>query len=98
TQHEEADITTLEAFRKQVNKEHPETKVTMVALLMKAVFASLKEYPAFNSSLDGDELVYKHYWNIGFAADTPQGLMVPVIKNVDQKGLVQIADELRDLS
>jgi pyruvate dehydrogenase E2 component (dihydrolipoamide acetyltransferase) len=98
THHEEADITDLEAFRKQVNAEHPETKVTMVALLMKAVVATLKEFPDFNSSLDGDELVRKHYWNIGFAADTPFGLVVPVIKNVDQKGLLQVATELRDLS
>jgi pyruvate dehydrogenase E2 component (dihydrolipoamide acetyltransferase) len=98
THHEEADITGLEAFRKQVNAEHPESKVTMVALLMKAVVATLKEFPDFNASLDGDELVRKHYWNIGFAADTPFGLVVPVIKNVDQKGLLQVADELRELS
>jgi pyruvate dehydrogenase E2 component (dihydrolipoamide acetyltransferase) len=98
TQQEEADITDLEAFRKQTNAEHPETKVTMVALLMKAVVASLKAYPDFNSSLDGEELVRKHYWNIGFAADTPHGLVVPVVKNADQKGLLQVADELRDLS
>jgi pyruvate dehydrogenase E2 component (dihydrolipoamide acetyltransferase) len=98
TDQEEADITDLEAFRKQTNAEHPESKVTMVALLVKAVVASLKAFPDFNSSLDGDELVHKHYWNIGFAADTPQGLMVPVIKNADQKGLLQVADELRDLS
>jgi pyruvate dehydrogenase E2 component (dihydrolipoamide acetyltransferase) len=98
THHEEADITDLEAFRKQVNAEHPETKVTMVALLMKAVVASLHAFPDFNSSLDGDALVRKHYWNIGFAADTPQGLMVPVIRDVDRKGLLQVADELRELS
>jgi pyruvate dehydrogenase E2 component (dihydrolipoyllysine-residue acetyltransferase) len=98
THHEEADITDLEAFRKQVNAEHPETKVTMVALLMKAVVATLKEFPDFNASLDGDEVVRKHYWNIGFAADTPFGLVVPVIKNVDQKGLLEVATELRDLS
>jgi pyruvate dehydrogenase E2 component (dihydrolipoyllysine-residue acetyltransferase) len=98
THHEEADITDLEAFRKQVNAEHPETKVTMVALLMKAVVATLKEFPDFNASLDGDEVVRKHYWNIGFAADTPYGLVVPVIKNVDQKGLLEVATELRDLS
>jgi pyruvate dehydrogenase E2 component (dihydrolipoamide acetyltransferase) len=98
TQHEDADITDLEAFRKQVNAEHPETKVTMVALLMKAVVATLKEFPDFNSSLDGDELVRKHYWNIGFAADTPFGLVVPVIKNVDRKGLLEVATELRELS
>jgi pyruvate dehydrogenase E2 component (dihydrolipoamide acetyltransferase) len=98
THHEEADITDLEAFRKQINAEHPETKVTMVALLMKAVVATLKEFPDFNASLDGDELVRKLYWNIGFAADTPFGLVVPVIKNVDQKGLLEVANELRDLS
>jgi pyruvate dehydrogenase E2 component (dihydrolipoamide acetyltransferase) len=98
THHEEADITDLEAFRKQVNAEHPETKVTMVALLMKAVVASLQAFPDFNSSLDGDALVHKRYWNIGFAADTPQGLMVPVIRDVDKKGLLQVADELRELS
>src|SRR3954469_14553360 len=98
THHEEADITDLEAFRKQVNAEHPETKVTMVALLMKAVVTTLKEFPDFNASLDGDALIRKRYRNIGFAADTPFGLMVPVIKNVDQKGLLQVADELRDLS
>src|SRR5439155_14617089 len=98
THHEEADITGLETFRKQTNAEHPESKVTMVALLMKAVIATLKKFPDFNSSLDGDALVRKHYWNIGFAADTPFGLVVPVIKNVDQKGLLQVADELRDLS
>jgi pyruvate dehydrogenase E2 component (dihydrolipoamide acetyltransferase) len=98
THHEQADITDLEAFRKQVNAEHPESKVTMVALLMKAVVATLKEFPDFNSSLDGDDLVRKHYWNIGFAADTPFGLVVPVIRNVDQKGLLQVADELRELS
>jgi pyruvate dehydrogenase E2 component (dihydrolipoamide acetyltransferase) len=98
THHEDADITDLEAFRKQVNSEHPETKVTMVALLMKAVIATLKEFPDFNASLDGDELVRKRYWNIGFAADTPFGLVVPVIKNADQKGLLEIATELRELS
>jgi pyruvate dehydrogenase E2 component (dihydrolipoamide acetyltransferase) len=98
THHEDADITDLEAFRKQINSEHPETKVTMVALLMKAVIATLKEFPDFNASLDGDELVRKRYWNIGFAADTPFGLVVPVIRNVDQKGLLEVAAELRELS
>jgi pyruvate dehydrogenase E2 component (dihydrolipoamide acetyltransferase) len=98
THHEEADITDLEAFRRQVNAEHPETKVTMVALLMKAVVSSLQAFPDFNSSLDGDELVRKRYYNIGFAADTPHGLMVPVIRDVDRKGLLQVADQLRELS
>jgi pyruvate dehydrogenase E2 component (dihydrolipoamide acetyltransferase) len=98
THHEEADITDLEAFRKQVNSENPDVKVTMVALLMKAVVAPLQAFPDFNASLDGDELVRKHYWNIGFAADTPHGLMVPVIRDVDKKGLLQVASELRELS
>jgi pyruvate dehydrogenase E2 component (dihydrolipoamide acetyltransferase) len=98
THHEDADITDLEAFRKQVNAEHPETKVTMVALLMKAVVASLQAFPDFNASLDGDALVRKRYWNIGFAADTPHGLMVPVIRDVDKKGLLQVAGELSELS
>ena len=70
----------------------------MVALLTKAVMASLRQFPEFNSSLDGDELVIKRYYNVGFAADTPNGLVVPVIKDVDRKGLLEIAAELRDLS
>src|SRR4051812_16927731 len=98
TQHDEADITALEAFRKSLNAEQSGVKVTMVALLIKAVIASLHEFPDFNSSLDGDELVLKRYYNIGFAADTPQGLVVPVIKNADQKGLIDIARELTELS
>jgi pyruvate dehydrogenase E2 component (dihydrolipoamide acetyltransferase) len=97
TQHDDADITDLEAFRKQINSEQ-DVKVTMVALLMKACIASLKAYPEVNSSLDGDELVLKRFYNLGFAADTPQGLLVPVIKDVDQKGLLAVAAELVDLS
>src|SRR4051812_27498888 len=98
TQHDEADITALEAFRKQLNAEQSEVKVTMVALLIKACVATLQAFPDFNSSLDGDELVVKRYWNIGFAADTPQGLVVPVVKNADKKGLIDIAAELSELS
>src|SRR3954465_6779902 len=98
TKHDEPDITALEAFRKQLNAEQSEVKVTMVALLIKACVASLHEFPDFNSSLDGDHLIVKRYYNLGFAADTPQGLVVPVIKNADRKGLVEIAAELRDLS
>ena len=98
TQHDEADITALEAFRKSLNAEQSEVKVTMVALLIKACVASLHEFPDFNASLDGDELVLKRYYNLGFAADTPQGLVVPVIKDADTKGLIEIAAELRDLS
>ena len=86
THHDEADITELEAFRKRTNSEQSEAKVTMVALLAKAVVASLKAYPVVNSSLDGDDLVLKRYYNIGFAADTPNGLVVPVIKDADSEG------------
>ena len=97
THDDEADITDLEAFRKQVNAEQ-DVKVTMVALLIKACVGALRQFPEFNSSLDGDELVIKRYYNIGFAADTPQGLMVPVIKEADRKGLLEIAAELSELS
>ena len=98
TQNDEADITDLEAFRKQINAEQSDVKVTMVALLVKACVGSLKQFPDFNSSLDGDELVIKRYYNIGFAADTPQGLLVPVIKDADRKGLLEIAADLTELS
>jgi pyruvate dehydrogenase E2 component (dihydrolipoyllysine-residue acetyltransferase) len=100
TQFEEADITDLEAFRKQTNEAHAKegVKVTMVALMVKAVVASLTAMPQFNSSLDGDELVVKRYYNIGFAADTPNGLVVPVIKDADKKGILDIARELTELS
>ncbi len=102
THNEEADITELEAFRKRANehyaKEEKPVKLTMVALLLKACVVSLKEFPDFNSSLDGDSLVLKRYYHLGFAADTPQGLMVPVIRDVDQKDLEEIAVELRELS
>ncbi len=97
THHDEADITDLEAFRKQINAEQ-DVKVTMVALLLKACVPALKAFPDFNASLDGDELVVKGYYHLGFAADTPNGLVVPVIRDVDQKGLLQIASELRELS
>jgi pyruvate dehydrogenase E2 component (dihydrolipoamide acetyltransferase) len=100
THYDEADITDLEAFRKQANEANSKSgvKVTMVALVVAAVVASLKAHPEFNASLDGDELVLKRYYNIGFAADTPQGLLVPVIKNADQKGILDIARELGELS
>jgi pyruvate dehydrogenase E2 component (dihydrolipoamide acetyltransferase) len=97
TQNDEADITELEAWRKQLNSEQ-DVKVTMVAFLVVACVATLKEFPTFNSSLVGDELVLKRYYNIGFAADTPGGLVVPVIKGADQKGLLEIAAELGALS
>ena len=100
TQHDEADITELEAWRRQLNDERAgeDLKVTMVSFLIVASVAALKEYPDFNSSLDGDDLLRKRYYNIGFAADTPGGLVVPVITNADQKGLLQIARELGELS
>jgi len=100
TQFDEADITELEAFRARVNEEIAKTgvKVTPLAFLMKAVIAALKKYPILNSSLDGDNLVVKQYWNIGFAADTPGGLVVPVIRNADQKGVVELAKESSELA
>ena len=100
TQFDDADITDLEAFRVQLNKENEKSgiKVTMLAFLIKASVAALKKFPDFNASLDGDNLVYKKYFNIGFAADTPNGLVVPVIKNADQKGVLQIAQEMGQLS
>jgi pyruvate dehydrogenase E2 component (dihydrolipoamide acetyltransferase) len=100
TQFDEADITDLEAFRAKVNEENAKSgiKATPLAFLIKAVVAALKKYPTFNSSLDGDNLVLKQYWHIGFAADTPNGLMVPVIKNADQKGVVEIAKETGELA
>ena len=97
THHDEADITDLEAFRKRINSEQ-DVKVTMVALLLKACVPVLKQYPEFNSSLDGDSLILKRYYHLGFAADTPQGLLVPVIRDVDQKGLLEVAEELIELS
>ena len=100
TYHEDADITELEAFRVQLNKENEKSgiKLTMLAFIIKAAVAALKKYPELNTSIDGDNLVYKNYWHIGFAADTPNGLMVPVLKNADQKGIIEIARETADLS
>src|SRR5665811_1637534 len=108
TNHGDADITDLEAFRVSLNKENEKSakanvdtsgksevaagvKVTMLAFLIKACVAALKKFPEFNSSLDGDALIYKQYYHIGFAADTPGGLMVPVIKDADKKGIMQIS-------
>jgi len=100
THQDEADITDLEAFRKSSNEAMAKqgVKLTMVAFLLKASVAALKRFPDFNASLDGDELVLKSYYHLGFAADTPQGLVVPVIGDVDQKGLAEIATELGTLS
>jgi pyruvate dehydrogenase E2 component (dihydrolipoamide acetyltransferase) len=100
THHDEADITDLEAFRKRVNEEYAKqgVKMTMVALLLKASVVALKRFEQFNASLDGDDLVLKRYYHLGFAADTPGGLVVPVIRDVDQKGLIEIASELAEMS
>ena len=104
TQFDEADITELEEFRIASNaalaKAKDTRKLTMLAFVIKASVAALKKYPAFNASIDatGDNLILKQYYNIGFAADTPNGLMVPVIKDVDKKGFGQIAQEMADLS
>jgi pyruvate dehydrogenase E2 component (dihydrolipoamide acetyltransferase) len=102
TQHDEADITDLEALRVALNKENEKTgiKFTMLAFIVKAVVAALKKYPDFNASLDasGENLILKKYFHVGFAADTPNGLVVPVLKNADQKGLVEIATESSELA
>ncbi len=100
THNDEADITDLEAWRKQLNDEHARdgVKVTMVSFLVVASVATLKAFPTFNASLDGEDLILKRYYNIGFAADTPGGLVVPVIKDADKKGLLDIARELTELS
>ena len=100
TQFDEADVTELEAFRQRVNEENAKAgvKVTLLAFLVKAAVAALRKFPAVNSSLDGENLVLKQYWNIGFAADTPNGLVVPVIKSADQKGVFEIARETSELA
>jgi pyruvate dehydrogenase E2 component (dihydrolipoamide acetyltransferase) len=100
TNHEDADVTDLEAFRVQLNKENEKTgpKLTMLAFLIKACVHALKKYPEFNSSLEGDALVMKRYWHIGFAADTPNGLVVPVIRDADRKGVGEIATETGELA
>ena len=100
TNHDDADITDLEALRVVLNKENEKAgiKVTMLAFLIKVCVSALKKFPEFNASLDGDNLIYKQYYHIGFAADTPNGLMVPVVKNADQKGVLAIAKEMGELS
>jgi pyruvate dehydrogenase E2 component (dihydrolipoamide acetyltransferase) len=107
TNHDDADITDLEAFRVLTNLENEKAakaginasvKVTMLAFLIKACVNALQKFPQFNSSLDGDALVYKNYWHIGFAADTPNGLMVPVLKDADKKGILQISAEMGELA
>ncbi|MBC7656518.1 MAG: 2-oxo acid dehydrogenase subunit E2, partial [Frankiaceae bacterium] len=98
TQFDEADITEMEAFRKKLGEEHKDTKITPLVFLIKAVVAALKKYPAFNSSLDGDDLVLKKYFHIGIAVDTPDGLMVPVLRDCDRKGLLELSGELASIS
>jgi pyruvate dehydrogenase E2 component (dihydrolipoamide acetyltransferase) len=100
TNHDDADITDLEAFRVLMNKENEKAgvKLTMLAFMIKASVAALKKFPEFNSSIDGDQLVLKQYYHIAFAADTPNGLMVPVIKDCDKKGVMQISTEMGELA
>lgn len=98
THNEQSDITELESFRRQLNAEQSEVKVTMVALLLKIVPSVLAAFPQFNASLDGDELVLKRHYHLGFAVDTPNGLVVAVVRDVDRKGLIEIARELAELS
>lgn len=100
TNHDEADITDLEAFRVRINKENEKAgiRVSMLSFLIKAAVATLKAFPEFNASLDGENLILKRYYHIGFAADTPNGLVVPVIRDADQKGVIEIAQEMGALA
>ena len=100
TNNDEADITDLEAFRVQLNKEIEKSgvRVSMLAFMIKAAAATLEKFPEFNASLDGENLVFKQYYHIGFAADTPNGLVVPVLRDADQKGVVDIAREMSELA
>lgn len=100
TNHDDADITALEAFRVALNREHEAggVKFTLLALVIKASIVALKRFPEFNASLDGDALVLKRYFHIGFATDTPDGLLVPVIRDADRKGLHSLATEIATLA
>ena len=100
TSHDDADITDLEEFRVRLNKENEKSgvRVSMLAFMIKAAVATLKKFPDFNASLDGENLVLKKYYHIGFAADTPQGLVVPVIRDADRKGVIEIAKEMGELA
>jgi pyruvate dehydrogenase E2 component (dihydrolipoamide acetyltransferase) len=100
TTHDEADITELEQFRVKMNKELEKSgvKLSLLPFMVKAAVATLQKFPEFNASLDGDTLVYKNYWHIGFAADTPNGLMVPVIRDADKKSVPEIANEMNGLA
>jgi pyruvate dehydrogenase E2 component (dihydrolipoamide acetyltransferase) len=100
TQFDDADITELEEFRREINDAHAHegVKVTLLALILKGLVAALSEFPDFNASLDGDNLILKKYFHFGFAADTPNGLIVPVVRDVDKKGIIEIARETADLA
>jgi pyruvate dehydrogenase E2 component (dihydrolipoamide acetyltransferase) len=98
TQHDDADITEMEAFRKKLGEENKDTKVTPLVFLIKAAVAALKKFPNFNASLEGENLVLKQYFHIGIAVDTPDGLVVPVIRDADRKGLLELARELGEIS
>jgi len=100
TQFDEADITDLEALRVRLNEEHAKAgvRLTMLAFLIKAAVAALAKFPDFNASLDGETLVRKRYFHVGFAADTPNGLVVPVVRDADRKGVLEIAREMGALS
>jgi pyruvate dehydrogenase E2 component (dihydrolipoamide acetyltransferase) len=100
TNHDDADVTDLEAFRVRLNREIEKSgvRVSMLSFLIKAAVATLQAFPEFNASLDGDNLVLKKYYHVGFAADTPNGLFVPVLRDADAKGVLEIASELADLA
>ncbi|SEI00367.1 2-oxo acid dehydrogenase subunit E2 [Paracoccus alkenifer] len=98
TNFDEADVTELESFRQAANADKDAPKLSILPFVVKAAVAALKVYPAFNSSLDGEHMVLKKYWNIGVAADTPEGLVVPVVKDADRKGLREIAAEMAELA
>ncbi|MCB1609089.1 MAG: 2-oxo acid dehydrogenase subunit E2, partial [Xanthomonadales bacterium] len=98
TQQDEADITEMEAFRKQIAGEQKEVKVTPLVFLIKAAVRALQQFPTFNSALDGDNLVLKKYFHIGIAVDTPDGLVVPVIRDCERKSLLDLARELGEIS
>jgi pyruvate dehydrogenase E2 component (dihydrolipoamide acetyltransferase) len=100
TNHDDADITEIEEFRVKINKENEKSgvKLSMLAFLIKAAVYTLKKFPEFNASLDGENLIFKQYYHIGFAADTPNGLVVPVIRDADKKGVTQIGKEMGELA
>jgi pyruvate dehydrogenase E2 component (dihydrolipoamide acetyltransferase) len=100
TNHEDADITEIEEFRVKINKENEKSgiKLSMLAFLIKAAVYTLKKFPEFNASLDGENLIFKQYYHIGFAADTPNGLVVPVIRDADKKGVTQLGKEMGELA